>query len=99
MAKGKKVKQDDGEWLSRDELKAMSEDAKLKKKAMAILINNAWCRKKGGMRMAAHMGKSPQLLCNYRSGYKPLTTNMAARIVAAFEELTAPIETTNEEHD
>jgi hypothetical protein len=48
---------------------------------------------------AADGQESPQLLCNYRSGYKPMTTNMAARIVAAFEELTAPIERTNEETD
>ena len=68
-------------------------------KAMSILKDNAWKRGTSGMKLAAHMGKSPQLLCNYRSGYKPLTTNMAARIVAAFEELTAPIERTNEETD
>lgn len=68
-------------------------------KAMSILKDNAWKRGTSGMKLAAHMGKSPQLLCNYRSGYKPLTTNMAARIVAAFEELTNPIERTNEEQD
>ena len=68
-------------------------------KAMGILKDNAWKRGTSGRRLAAHMGKSPQLLCNYRSGYKPLTTNMAARIVAAFEELTAPIERTNEQTD
>lgn len=67
--------------------------------AMTILKANAWKRGTSGRKLAAHMGKSPQLLCNYRSGYKPLTTNMAARIVAAFEELTAPIERTNEETD
>ncbi len=68
-------------------------------KAMSILKDYAWKRGTSGRKLAAHMGKSPQLLCNYRSGYKPLTTNMAARIVAAFEELTAPIERTNEETD
>ncbi len=68
--------------------------------AMSILKSNAWKRNgASGRKLAQHMGKSPQLLCNYRIGYKPLTTNMAARIVAAFEELTAPIERTNEETD
>jgi hypothetical protein len=67
--------------------------------AMSILKANAWKRGTSGMKLAAHMGKSPQLLCNYRSGYKPLTTNMAARIVAAFEELTGKKDRTNEEHD
>ena len=74
-------------------------DTELIEKAMTILKSNAWKRGTSGRRLAAHMGKSPHLLCNYRSGYKPLTTNMAARIVAAFEELTAPIERTNEETD
>ncbi len=74
-------------------------DEDLIAQAMSILKSNAWKRGTSGRRLAAHMGKSPQLLCNYRSGYKPLTTNMAARIVAAFEELTAPIERTNEETD
>jgi hypothetical protein len=74
-------------------------DTELIDKAMSILKDNAWKRGTSGMKLAKHMGKSPQLLCNYRSGYKPLTTNMAARIVAAFEELTAPIERTNEEND
>jgi len=74
-------------------------DEELIDKAMSILKDNAWKRGTSGRKLAAHMGKSPQLLCNYRSGYKPLTTNMAARIVAAFEELTAPIERANEEHD
>ena len=68
-------------------------------KAMSILKSNAWKRGTSGRKLAAHMGKSPQLLCNYRSGYKPLTTNMAARIVAAFDELTADKDRTNEETD
>ena len=79
--------------------KMKERDTELIEKAMTILKSNAWKRGTSGRRLAAHMGKSPQLLCNYRSGYKPLTTNMAARIVAAFEELTAPIERTNEETD
>lgn len=74
-------------------------DTELIDKAMTILKANAWKRGTSGMKLAAHMGKSPQLLCNYRTGYKPLTTNMAARIVAAFEELTNPINRTNEEQD
>ena len=72
-------------------------DTELIDKAMGILKDNAWKRGTSGRRLAAHMGKSPQLLCNYRSGYKPLTTNMAARIVAAFEELTASQQGTNNE--
>ena len=74
-------------------------DTELIDKAMGILKDNAWKRGTSGMKLAAHMGKSPQLLCNYRSGYKPLTTNMAARIVAAFEELTGAKDRTNEETD
>ncbi len=74
-------------------------DEDLIAQAMSILKDNAWKRGTSGMKLAAHMGKSPQLLCNYRSGYKPLTTNMAARIVAAFDELTADKDRTNEEHD
>lgn len=72
-------------------------DTELIDKAMSILKDNAWKRGTSGRKLAAHMGKSPQLLCNYRSGYKPLTTNMAARIVAAFEELTARQQGTNNE--
>lgn len=72
-------------------------DTELIDKAMTILKANAWKRGTSGRRLAQHMGKSPQLLCNYRSGYKPLTTNMAARIVAAFEELTAEKDRTNNE--
>lgn len=72
-------------------------DEHLIAQAMSILKSNAWKRGTSGRRLAAHMGKSPQLLCNYRSGYKPLTTNMAARIVAAFEELTARQQGTNNE--
>ena len=72
-------------------------DTELIDKAMGILKDNAWKRGTSGRRLAAHMGKSPQLLCNYRSGYKPLTTNMAARIVAAFEELTSAKDRTNNE--
>lgn len=64
---------------------------------MGILKDNAWKRGTSGRRLAQQMGKSPQLLCNYRSGYKPLTTNMAARIVAAFEELTSAKDRTNNE--
>ena len=74
-------------------------DTELIDKAMGILKSNAWKRGTSGRRLAQQMGKSPQLLCNYRSGYKPLTTNMAARIVAAFEELTGAKDRTNEEHD
>ena len=74
-----------------------TEGQELIDKAMTILKSNAWKRGTSGMKLAAHMGKSPQLLCNYRSGYKPLTTNMAARIVAAFEELTARQHGTNNE--
>ncbi len=110
MAKDRKVKQEDGEWLSKDEFestrvpkvvvaKGSPEDQQLIAKAMTILKANAWKRGTSGMRLARHMGKSPQLLCNYRSGYKPMTTNMAARIVAAFEELTADKDRTNEETD
>ena len=66
-----------------------TEGQQLIDKAMTILKSNAWKRGTSGRKLAQQMGKSPQLLCNYRSGYKPLTTNMAARIVAAFEELTA----------
>jgi hypothetical protein len=76
-----------------------TEGQKLIAQAMSILKGNAWKRGTSGRKLAAHMGKSPQLLCNYRSGYKPLTTNMAARIVAAFDELTAKQDRTNEEHD
>ena len=65
-----------------------TEGQQLIDKAMTILKSNAWKRGTSGRKLAQQMGKSPQLLCNYRSGYKPLTTNMAARIVAAFEELT-----------
>ncbi len=72
-------------------------DTELIDKAMSILKANAWKRGTSGMKLAAHMGKSPQLLCNYRSGYKPMTTNMAARIVAAFDELTADKDRTNDE--
>jgi hypothetical protein len=74
-------------------------DEELIAKAMGILKSNAWKRGTSGRMLAQQMGKSPQLLCNYRSGYKPLTTNMAARIVAAFDELTADKDRTNEEHD
>ena len=79
--------------------KMKERDEDLIAQAMTILKANAWKRGTSGRRLAQQMGKSPQLLCNYRSGYKPMTTNMAARIVAAFEELTAPIERTNEETD
>ena len=72
-------------------------DAELIDKAMGILKDNAWKRGTSGMKLAAHMGKSPQLLCNDRSGYKPLTTNMAARIVAAFEDLTTKDKGNNNE--
>ena len=65
--------------------------------ALAILRNNAWKRKTSGMKLAAMMGTSPQSLCNYRTGYKPMTTTMAARIIAAYEALTAPVERTNNE--
>lgn len=70
-------------------------------KAMSILKDNAWKRNgASGVRLAKQMGCSPQLLGNYRSKYnKPLTTNMAARIVAAFEELTGAKDRTNEETD
>ena len=78
---------------------AKERDTELIDKAMTILKANAWKRSTSGMKLAQQMGKSPQLLCNYRSGYKPMTTNMASRIIAAFEELTAPIERTNEETD
>lgn len=76
-------------------------DTELIDKAMSILKSNAWKRGTSGRKLAAHMGKSPQLLCNYRSGHKPLTTNMAARIVAAFEELTGQNDkgTNNEDGD
>lgn len=72
-------------------------DTELIDKAMSILKGNAWKRGTSGMKLAAHMGKSPQLLCNYRSGYKPLTTNMAARIVVAFDELTGAKDRNNNE--
>lgn len=77
------------------------QDEHLIAQAMSILKSNAWKRGTSGRKLAAHMGKSPQLLCNYRSGYKPLTTNMAARIVAAFNELTAKKDngTNNEDGD
>ena len=74
-------------------------DPELIDKAMGILKDNAWKRNgASGVRLAKQMGCSPQLLGNYRSKYnKPLTTNMAARIVAAFEELTARQQGTNNE--
>ena len=74
-------------------------DTELIDKAMSILKDNAWKRNgASGVRLAKQMGCSPQLLGNYRSKYnKPLTTNMAARIVAAFEELTAKDKGNNNE--
>lgn len=110
------MKQEDGEWLSKDEFesarvhkgtveniprvpvaKGSEEGQQLIAQAMSILKDNAWKRGTSGMKLAKQMGKSPQLLCNYRSGYKPLTTNMAARIVAAFDELTAKQQGINNE--